>query len=38
MSLYVKRLERGQFIWPTPIDGAVAITAAQPGYMLDHPC
>ena len=35
MSLYAKRLERGRFIWPTPIDGAVAITAAQLAYMLD---
>ena len=36
MSLYAKRLERGRFIWPSPVDGAVAITAAQLGYMLDH--
>jgi transposase len=35
MSLYAKRLERGRFIWPTPTDGAVAITAAQLGYMLE---
>ena len=35
MSLYAKRLERGRFIWPTPSDGMVAITAAQLGYMLD---
>jgi len=35
MSLYAKRLERGRFIWPTPADGVVAITAAQPGYMLE---
>ncbi len=32
MSLYAKRLERGRFIWPSP---AVAITAAQLGYMLE---
>jgi len=38
MSLYAKRLERGRFIWPSPADGVVAITAAQLGYMLDHPC
>jgi transposase len=35
MSLYAKRLERGRFIWPTPSDGAVSITAAQLGYMLE---
>jgi len=35
MSLYAKRLERGRFIWPAPVDGAVAITAAQLAYMLD---
>src|SRR5205807_5847539 len=28
MSLYSKRLERGRFIWPSPADGTVAITAA----------
>jgi transposase len=35
MSLYAKRLERGRFIWPSPADGAVAISAAQLGYLLD---
>ena len=35
MSLYAKRLERGRFIWPSPADGMVAITAAQLAYMLD---
>ena len=35
MSLYAKRMERGRFIWPTPTDGMVAITAAQLGYMLE---
>ena len=35
LSLYAKRLERGRFVWPTPADGIVAITAAQLGYMLD---
>src|SRR4051812_35789973 len=35
MSLYAKRLERGKFIWPSPADGAVAISAAQLGYMLE---
>ncbi|MTJ81975.1 MAG: IS66 family insertion sequence element accessory protein TnpB [Telmatospirillum sp.] len=35
MSLYVKRLDRGRFVWPSPADGVVAISAAQLGYMLD---
>ena len=35
MSLYAKRLERGRFVWPSPADGAVAITPAQLGYMLE---
>jgi len=35
MSLYAKRLERGRFIWPSPVQGAVSISAAQLGYMLD---
>jgi transposase len=35
MSLYVKRLDHGRFIWPTPADGAVAVSAAQFGYLLE---
>ena len=35
MSLYAKRLERGRFIWPSPVQGAVSISPAQLGYMLD---
>jgi transposase len=35
MSLYAKRLERGRFIWPSPVDGAIAISAAQLSYMLE---
>jgi transposase len=34
-SLYIKRLERGRFIWPTPVDGTVPITPAQMGYLLE---
>jgi len=34
MSLYLKRLERGTFIWPQPVDGVISISAAQLGYML----
>jgi transposase len=35
MSLYSKRLERGRFIWPSPADDVIAISAAQLGYMLE---
>jgi transposase len=33
--LFCKRLERGRFIWPTASDGAVSISPAQLGYMLE---
>ncbi|NNM56905.1 IS66 family insertion sequence element accessory protein TnpB [Acidocella sp.] len=33
-----KRLEKSRFIWPSPSDGVVAISAAQMGYLLDHAC
>lgn len=35
MSLYAKRLERGRFIWPSPTEGAVTISSAQLGYLLE---
>lgn len=36
MSLYVKRLEAGKFIWPTSGAGeAVQISSAQMGYLLE---
>jgi len=38
MSLYAKRLEKSRFIWPSPGEGVVAISASQLGYMLDHSC
>jgi transposase len=33
--LFVKRLEQGRFIWPTPVDGAVSISVGQMGYLLE---
>jgi transposase len=35
MCLFAKRLERGRFIWPSRADGAVTITPAQLGYLLE---
>jgi transposase len=35
MSLYAKRLEHGKFIWPSPANGVITISAAQLAYMLD---
>jgi transposase len=36
MSLYIKRLEAGTFIWPVSQDGtAIPIAAAQLGYLLE---
>ena len=35
MSLYAKRLEKGRFLWPSPTDGVVGISASQLSYMLD---
>ena len=33
--LFIKRLERGRFLWPSPADGRVSITSAQLGYLLE---
>ena len=35
LSLYAKRLDRGRFVWPVTVDGAVALTAGQMGYLLE---
>jgi transposase len=35
MCLFAKRLERGRFIWPSPVDGVVTISPAQLGYLLE---
>jgi transposase len=35
MCLFAKRLEHGRFIWPSASAGAVTITAAQLGYLLE---
>ena len=35
VSLYTKRLERGRFTWPSTVGGAVSVSAAQLGYLLE---
>ena len=35
LDLFSKRLERGHFIWPSPADGVVTISAGQLGYLLE---
>jgi transposase len=33
--LFSKRLERGQFVWPSPADGRVSVTPAQLSMLLE---
>lgn len=35
MNLYVKRLERGRFVWPQAETGAVYLTSAQLSMLLE---
>jgi IS66 Orf2 like protein len=35
MSLYVKRIDKGRFIWPSAMDGVVSLTSAQLACLLD---
>ena len=35
LCLFAKRLERGRFIWPSAVEGAMTISPAQLGYMLE---
>lgn len=35
MCLFSKRLEKGRFIWPGTVDGAVTISPGQMGYLLE---
>jgi transposase len=35
MSLYAKRLERGKYIWPSAVDGVIAISSSQMACMLE---
>ncbi len=35
LSLYVKRLDHGRFVWPATVDGVVALSAGQMSYLLE---
>jgi transposase len=35
MCLFVKRLERGRFIWPQAMSGSVSLSAAQLSMLLE---
>jgi len=35
MNLYVKRLERGRFVWPQAASGVVHLSAAQLSMLLE---
>jgi len=35
MNLYVKRLERGRFVWPQAMSGAVHLSSAQLSMLLE---
>ncbi len=35
MCLFSKRLERGRFLWPSAVGGAITISSAQLGCLLE---
>jgi transposase len=35
MCLFIKRLERGQFVWPMSASGTVSLTAGQLSTLLE---
>lgn len=35
LCLFAKRLEKGQFVWPSAADGVVALSPAQLGMLLE---
>lgn len=35
MCLFSKKLEKGRFVWPSTVDGAVSLSAGQLGYLLE---
>jgi len=36
--MFLKRLEKGRFVWPSAKEGKVALTPAQLSMLCDHPC
>jgi transposase len=35
LCLFAKRLEKGRFVWPSPSEGSVVLTAAQLAMLLE---
>jgi transposase len=35
LCLFMKRLERGRFVWPQAVDGAIHLSAAQLAMLLE---
>jgi transposase len=35
--LSYKRLEKGKFVWPPIVEGALLLTAAQLALLMDYP-
>lgn len=35
MCLFSKKLEKGRFVWPATVDGAVSLSSGQLGYLLE---
>ena len=33
--MFLKRLEKGRFVWPSPADGRIVITQAQLAMLLE---
>jgi transposase len=36
--MYMKKLDRGKFVWPQAKDGVVSLTMAQFSMLLDYAC
>jgi transposase len=38
LCLFAKRLEKGKFVWPPIVEGALQLTAAQLALLIDCAC